>query len=238
MIHGLTHHESDFAPRPVFGALQNVNALFSDTKFDPSVQITAAELPEYFHSQYPFLAYGFRSLTGKAIVAYWLAGHSYPGNVFPTLYFELSLKNAGIEHPVLIDVVSGEIKPLAWKKGTADTLEALPLRDSILAVADDSYFDWPVLPETPSSLNILPTDSSLRLTWAVHEGNPTGIIVEREIVEHLGNRGNWERIAKLPAAATEYTDSSAPRGKHVGYRVRAFNDAGESGSSNIVRISR
>jgi hypothetical protein len=235
MIHGLTHHESDFTPRPVFGALQNVNALFSDTKFDPSIQVTAGELPAHFRAEYPFLAYGFRSLTGKAIVAYWLAGHSFPGNVFPPLYSELSLKNAGIEHPVLIDVVSGEIKPLAWKKGTSDAIEGLPLRDSVMAIADESYFDWPVLPETPSSLNVLPTGSSLRLTWAVHEGNPTGIIVEREILERLGDRGNWQRIAKLPASTTEYMDSSAPKGKHVGYRVRAFNDAGDSAYSNIVR---
>jgi len=235
ILRGLTYHETDFTPRPVFSALQNTNALFSDTKFDPSTRITNADPPEHFRYGYPFLAYGFRSHSGKAIVAYWLAGHSFPGNVFPPLYSELTLKNTGIEHPVLIDVVSGVIRPLAWKKGTTDTLEALPMRDSVMAIADESYFDWPVLPETPSSLNVVSTGGSLKLTWAAHEESK-GVIIERQVLDGHSNRGTWQRLTRLPATTTEYLDSSAPKGKSIGYRVRAFNDAGESAYSNIGRI--
>lgn len=237
ILHGLTHHETDFTARPVFGALQNANALFSDTTFDPAIEASGAAIPLYFRGDYPFLAYGFRSLSGKAIVAYWLAGHSYPGNSFPQISSDLTFKNTGIEHAVLIDVVSGEIKPLAWKKGTTDTLEALPMRDSVMAIADESYFDWPVLPETPSTLKVVPAGSSLRLTWAVHE-ETKGIIVERQTAETSANHegGSWQKLGRLPASANEYVDSSAPRGKSLGYRVRAFNDAGESAYSNIVRI--
>ena len=238
IVHGLTNHENDFMPRPVFAALQNTNALFSDTQFDPKIEVTHVEPPGRLRGDYPFLAYGFRSNSGKAIVAYWLAGQSSPGNVFPQVSSALRLKNSGIEHPVLIDVVSGEIKPLAWTKGTTDTLGAIPVRDSVMAIADQSYFDWPVLPETPSSLNVVSNGNSPRLTWAVHEESK-GIIVERQILdpsrENIGR--DWQRLVKLPATATEYTDSSAPRGKSLGYRVRAFNDAGESAYSNIVRIS-
>src|SRR5437763_16968389 len=75
IIHGLTYHETDFTPRAVFGALQNTNALFSEAKLDPSIEIAGAEVPSQFRADYPFLAYGFRALSGKAIVAYWLAGH-------------------------------------------------------------------------------------------------------------------------------------------------------------------
>ncbi len=39
IIHGITNHDTDFTPRPVFSALQNTNALFSDTKFDPSIEV-------------------------------------------------------------------------------------------------------------------------------------------------------------------------------------------------------
>ncbi len=211
---------------------------FSDTQFDPSVQVTTTDLPVHFRSDYPFLAYGFRSASGKAIVAYWLAGHSFPGNVFPSLYSELTLRNTGIEHPVLIDVVSGEIKRLAWKKATTDTLEALPMRDSVMAIADESYFDWPVLPETPSSLNVVSNGSFPKLTWAVHEESK-GIIIERQILDGSddSNRGNWQKLTRLPSTAAEYTDSSAPKGKSIGYRVRAFNNAGESAYSNIVRTN-
>lgn len=238
ILHGLTYHETDFTPRAVFSALQNTNALFSDTKLDPSIEIAGADVPSQLRSDYPFLAYGFRALTGKAIVAYWLAGQSSPGNVFPPLSSELTIKNTGIEHPALIDLVSGDIKRVAWKKGTTDTLEALPLRDSVMAIADESYFGWPVLPETPSSLNAVSMGGSLKLTWAVHEESK-GIIVERQIIDSSGSgsRGNWQKLTRLPAATTEYTDSTAPRGKFIGYRVRAFNDAGESAYSNVVRIS-
>jgi hypothetical protein len=118
IIHGITNHDTDFTPRPVFDALQNTNVLFADTKFDASIEITGAELPTLRRQTgFPFMSYGFRSRTGKAIVAYWLAAHSLPGNSFPPLYATLSLKNTGILHPVLIDVVSGKIKPLALERG-------------------------------------------------------------------------------------------------------------------------
>src|SRR4029079_16370124 len=98
--------------------------------------------------------------------------HSLPGNAFPPLYATLSLKNTGITHPVLVDVVSGEIKAVSWKQGTPDTLEALPVKDSILAITDESYFDWPVLPEAPSSLNVSAAGNTLKLTWQGQGGEP------------------------------------------------------------------
>ena len=236
IIHGLTNHDYDFTPRPVFAALQNTNALFSDTKFDASIEVSGPDLPALRrHAGFPFLGYGFRSDSGKAIVAYWLAAHSLPGNTFPPLYATLSLKNTGITHPVLIDVVSGEIRQVKWKAGTTDTLEALPVKDSILAVTDESYFDWLVLPEAPSSLNLAVTGNTAKLDWQVHGGGPTGIVVERRIEEGESAKTSWSRIAKLPATTTEYSDSSLKKGERLAYRVRAINGDGESAYSNIVR---
>ncbi len=236
VIHGITNHDTDFTPRPVFRALQNTNALFADTKFDASIEITGADLPLLRRQTgFPFMSYGFRSRNGKAIVAYWLAAHSLPGNSFPPLYATLSLKNTGILHPVLIDVVSGEIKPLAWKEGTSDMVESLPIRDSIMAVTDEDYFDWPVLPEAPSSLNVNVAGSAPKLTWQNHGGNPTGIVVERQIEDAQKGRGAWDRIVKLAASTTEYIDLSVRKGQRVAYRVRAANPDGESAYSNITR---
>jgi hypothetical protein len=236
IIHGLTNHDYDFTPRPVFAALQNTNALFSDTKFDASIEVSGPDLPALRRQAgFPFLGYGFRSDSGKAIVAYWLAAHSLPGNTFPPLYATLSLKNTGITHPVLIDVVSGEIRQVKWKAGTTDTLEALPVKDSILAVTDESYFDWPVLPEAPSSLNLAVTGNTAKLDWQVHGGGSTGIVVERRIEEGESAKTSWSRIAKLPATTTEYSDSSLKKGERFAYRVRAINGDGESAYSNIVR---
>jgi hypothetical protein len=234
IIHGLTNNNYDFTPRPVFHALQNTNALFSDTKFDPSIEISGGDVPALRRkSGFPFLSYGFRSTAGKPIVAYWLAAHSLPGNVFPTFYSTFTLKGAGIKNPVLIDVVKGDIRPLRWKEGTTDTLEALPVTDSIMAIADADYFDWPVLPDAPSSLNVTMIGTTAKLSWEVHGGDPTGIIVERR-EDPTGGRGSWQRIAQLPASGTEFIDSHATKGQSLSYRVRSINRDGESAYSNIA----
>jgi hypothetical protein len=181
------------------------------------------------------MTYGFRSVSGKAIVAYWLAAHSLPGNSFPSFYATFTLKNTGIQHPVLIDVVSGDIRPMHWKKGTMNTLEALPISDSIMAIADADYFDWPVLPEAPSSLNGALSGTGVKLSWQVHGGNPQHIIIERREDPTTGH-GHWQRIAELSSSATEYTDSALKKAQQVSYRVLASNGDGMSASSNIARI--
>jgi len=235
IIHGMLYKPTDFAPRPVFHPLENTDALFSDTRPDSSMEIATSGFSDLSAvAGAPFLAYGFRSRDGKAIVAYWLATHSWPGgDKFVPYYVTLTLKNTGIQHPVLIDVLSGKISPLQWKEGTTDTLEKAPVRDSVLAIADENYFDWSVLPEAPSSLDAAPAGGSARVTWETHGGGPNAVLVERR----LGAQGKWEQIAKLPAGATEYTDAKIPKSERVSYRVRARNEAGDSAYSNIVSLS-
>jgi hypothetical protein len=238
LIHGLTNHDYDWTPRPVFYALQNTNALFSDTKLDPSIEINGPDLPALRrHTGFPFMGYGFRNRNGNAVVAYWLAAHSLPGNTFAPLYATVSIKNTGILHPVLVDIVSGEVEPLEWKRGTSDTLDLLPIKDSIMAITDESYFDWPVLPEAPSFLEVSATRDGAKLRWQVHGGDPTGIMVERQIGDGTEARGHWDRITTQPASATEYTDSTAKNTRSLAYRVRAVNANGESAYSNIARMS-
>src|SRR5205823_1048530 len=181
----------------------------------------------------PFLAYGFRSNGGKAVVAYWLAARSMPGNVFPPLTGNLTLRNTGIEHPVLVDVVSGEISSLEWKKGTRDQIDSVPVRDSIMVIADETYFDWAVRPEAPSGLRAAVSGSSVALSWQVHGGYPARVLIERR----MGGRGGWDRVAAQAASNGTYNDSVRPDGQVVSYRVRATNDAGESAYSNVVRVT-
>src|ERR1035438_6491895 len=163
-----------------------------------------------------------------------VAAHSVAGPEFPPLVVDLKLENSGIRDPVLIDVLSGEITALAWKQGTTDTLSAVPVRDSILAIADASYFDWPVLPEAPSDLAARSASGAVELHWALHGGSPSKVTIERRV----GNTGaHWERIAT--ESGTQFNDTSAPRSAVVVcYRVRAINAAGESAYCNIARAGR
>lgn len=232
VVHGLRYLPDDFTPRPVFYALENTNALFADTRLDPSIKILHASVPALDNSSQPFLAYGFRSKAGKPIVAYWLAAHSRPGNAFQPIHADLTIPANGIRHPVLIDVVSGAIQPI-HKPESSDVFAHLPVRDSIMAIADENYFDWPVLPEAPSSLTATVAADAVQLRWQLHGGDPANAIVERR----AGDAGPWVRIQTQPAANPEYTDATAPSGV-VCYRVRAANRNGESAYSNIVRVQR
>ena len=216
----------------MFYALQNTNALFADTHFDASIKIVPADVPALHNNSQPFLAYGFRSRTGKPIVAYWLAAHSVPGGAFPPVHADLTIANTGIQHAVLIDVVSGAIEPIA-KPESSDVFPNLPVRDSVLAIADENYFDWPMLPEAPSSLTATVAGNSVRLRWQTHGGDPANAIVERRV----GDTGQWTRIATQPSASPEYADASAPAGV-LCYRVRVANPNGESAYSNVVRVRR
>jgi hypothetical protein len=232
IIHGMMYKTADFTPRPVYFAVQNLNALFSDTHRDATIGISSPDFAAISQAaSAPVLAYGFRSHNGKAIIGFWLAAHSWPHNAFVPRYVTLTLKGARIEHPLLANVYTGEVKPLEWKAGTQDTLEKVPLLDSIQAIVDESYFDWPVLPQAPSSLEASVSNGVVNLLWKVHGGDRTAVVVERR----PGSPGVWNSIAKLPASATDYTDSHPPKGAGLSYRVRAINDAGESAYSNVVR---
>jgi hypothetical protein len=106
----------------------------------------------------------------------------------------------------------------------------LPVRDSILAIADANYFDWKVLPEAPSGLTAQVAGGTVTLQWQMHNGNPSGVAIERRI----GNSSAWQRISTQPARY-EFTDTAAPRGSVLCYRVRAIDKDGESAYSNVVR---
>ena len=252
-IHGRRELPDDFTPRPVYYALQNTNALFGDTKFDPSIAIEHNDVAALRRqAKAPVFEYGFRNKNGKAIVAYWVAAHSNPvvekgKDAFPPIAITLKVKNSGIKKPVLIDVVSGDITPIEFKKGSADTLESLPLRDSVMAIADADYFDWLVLPEAPSGLTLADAPNGrLQLRWTPHDtGNQ--FIIERRV-----GRDKWTRFPKVTIPDMSIFDGAprdaAPRrfealqdkppASELCYRIRQVNGAGESAFSNIACVGR
>jgi hypothetical protein len=101
-----------------------------------------------------------------------------------------------------------------------------------MAIADESYFDWQVLPEAPSSLIARVVGNGVQLVWQTHDGAASNIVKRR-----AGDMGSWSRIAKSVGDKAAYVDDSAPAGV-VCYRVRSANLNGESPYSNIVRVRR
>ncbi len=146
-------------------------------------------------------------------------------NNFPPLYAMVSVKNTGINHPVLVDVVSGEIKPVEWKHGTTGTLE-------MARRSRTAYWPSPTRATlTGRSCQKLPVRSTspfagntAKLTWQVHGGDITGIVVERQLGDALQTRGRWGRITQLPATATEYADPNLKK-QSYGYRGISARDA-------------
>ena len=61
----------------------------------------------------------------------------------------------------------GGLSRLTCKPGTTGTLEALAFRESVMALADERYLDWPVLPQAPSSLVALQAGKLVKMTWEV-----------------------------------------------------------------------
>ncbi len=231
MLHGLKFKADDFTARPVFSALQNTNSLFSDTQPDPSIEVSVD--PPSAGADRP-VAYAFRSRSGKAIVAYWLPILSHPGNQFPVRQATLRITDSGIKDPVLVDVSSGKLSGIRWTNGEG-TLEQMPLTDTVMAIADRSFFDWPELPEAPSDLNVHERSDGMQISWRSHGGNPEFVSVERRV----GSNRAWRPLSKLDAPATSFSDTNADKTQgSISYRVRAGNHAGMSAYSNIATVRR
>lgn len=85
------------------------------------------------------------------------------------------------------------------------------------------------IPNTPSSLSASVLSSSqIKLTWSDNSDNELGFKIERK----LGTSGTWSQIATVGANVEQYTDSGLNSATIYYYRVRAYNNIGNSGYSN------
>jgi len=106
----------DFTPRPVFFALQNTNALFSDTRFDRRSKSKSGHAALRRQTGFPFLSFGFPRdrESHRGVLA--CRTQSAGGRV-STLVRGSLIEEYGYTHPVLVDVTTGEIKQVEWKSG-------------------------------------------------------------------------------------------------------------------------
>lgn len=82
-------------------------------------------------------------------------------------------------------------------------------------------------PTAPSALNATLNGSNVDLTWTDNSNNEVGFRIERKV-----GTGTYSTVTTTASDATSYTDSAAPAGATVTYRVIAVNASGDSLPSN------
>ena len=93
----------------------------------------------------------------------------------------------------------------------------------------------PQPPDPPSNLQLsnFPTwqyNFQFDLTWKDGSNNEDGFKIERR----EGMTGSWNQIATAGVNSETYSDTGLTRGTEYCYRVRAFNQSGNSSYSNIA----
>lgn len=177
--------------------------------------------PRYGHGQ--LQSYAFRDkVSRQRIYVFWLAVVAQPTDDFRPVEAELRVSDLGIRKPILIDVRTGAVTPLQWE---AHRTLRVPLKDSVMAVSDASYLNWPAVPETPWSLQANRTKKVIELRWKLYS-KPVRPEIERSV-----NYGPWRVAGEITGEKTEFRDPRALDG-HVTYRLRAFNKQGPSAWSN------
>ena len=87
----------------------------------------------------------------------------------------------------------------------------------------------PTPPAAPGSLSASAASSSaINLLWADNSSDELGFRLERK----TGFTGTYALIATLPAGQTSYADSGLQASTTYVYRVKAYNNAGQSAYSN------
>ena len=229
LLHGETSDTNAFQPREAYRAFEVTSALFGQAEIDPMADIFLDPPEPYTHGQ--LRKYAFRDReSGKRIYAMWLAVVSDPADKFVPIEVDVGLPDSGITNPVVVDVRTGQITPVAWINREKQTLR-VPLKDSVVAVTDSSYMDWPQAPAAPGELVAAISGHDIQLKWNKY-GTPAAFEVQRSL-----DWGSWEKVAVLPAIETTYVQSAVPAA-HITYRVRAVGSENSSAWSNPAWVEK
>ncbi|PAW66999.1 MAG: hypothetical protein B9S34_06660 [Opitutia bacterium Tous-C1TDCM] len=109
----------------------------------------------------------------------------------------------------------------ALRNETFKRLVAAAIRDGLA----DFFAGAPATaPAAPAGLRAAPEAAAIALAWTDLATTETGYRVERR----AGVSGSWAPLASLAANATAYRDAAVVPGTLYGYRVIAFNAAGDA----------
>ena len=227
LLHGDTSSATTFQPREGYRAFEVTSALFGQTKRDLSCEVLQDRSPgipqQYSHGE--LREYCFRDVQShKPIYAVWLAIYSAPEDRFEPVKVEVPVPDRQIQNPILIDVRTGKVTPAAWRDKDARTIE-VGVTDSVIAVADVSYLNWPEAPEAPSGLVAKQSGDQVQLDWKGN-GAVSGFEIQRSL-----DWGSWRKVAEVRPEQLHYTEPS-PAGGHITYRIRALGRTEPSAWSN------
>jgi len=222
VLHGDTGDANAFQPRPAYRAFQVTSALFGQTVVDPMAEFRFRGVPEQYNHG-ALQARAFRDVvTGRRIYAFWLAVLADPTDSFAPVEAELAIQDQALRDPVLIDVRTGEVMPLRWAaKGSL----AVPLKDSVMAVADASYLDWLEVPEAPGELRATLSSGSVTLDWKSYSG-PSRTVIQKSL-----DFGRWRAAGEVAPGESHFEESVRAKGR-VTYRVMSVGNTGASPWSN------
>jgi hypothetical protein len=223
ILEGDTQGPDAFRPREAFFAFQNLSAVFGQTVRDPGGEEALKPVKPYADGE--LRGFWFRDrVSGRRVFAYWLAIVADPKDALKPVMTEMTIEDKKITRPVLMDIRTGDIQVLSWADKTRRTVR-VPLKDSVMAVADAKFLDWSEVPLTPGGLVAERNREQIKLHWKPSAG------VSKFEVERSDDFSPWHRVGEVKAPAAAFSEQASVA-HHATYRVRATSATGVSPWSN------
>ena len=227
LLHGDNTAGNAFQPRPSYRSFEVTSALFGQTVRVPQCEVLQDRSPDipqpYSHGE--LKEYCFRdTASDKPIYAVWLAVYAAPEERFKPVEVDVPVPDRLIQNPILIDLRTGKVTAATWRDKDARTI-TVGVTDSVTAIADASYLNWPEAPEAPSGLCAKQTGGIIELNWN-GRGEVSGFEIQRSV-----DWGGWQKVSEVSSDQSRYSEH-LPAGSHITYRVRALGRTVTSAWSN------
>jgi hypothetical protein len=223
IMEGDTQGPDAFQPREAFFTFQNLSAVFGQTEVDPKGEAVLRPIKRYGSGELRHYCFRDRA-SGRRVYAYWLAIQANPNDDLQPVTTEMTIADRTIVRPILMDIRSGDIRELHWKDAAGRTVD-VPVKDSVMAVADAAFVDWREVSPAPGELVAERGGERLKLHW---KPSPGALKFE---VQRSDDYGPWRGVGELAAPAREFSETPSPA-RHATYRVRATSANGPTPWSN------
>jgi hypothetical protein len=223
IVEGDTQGPDAFRPREAYFSFQNLSAVFGQTVRDPAGEDALKPVKEYAQDKLRGFWFHDRA-SGRRVFAYWLAIPADPKDDLKPVMTEMTITDKSITRPVLMDIRTGDIHLLSWVDKARRTVK-VPLKDSVMAVADAKFLDWSEVTPTPGELVARRSGEQVQLHWKASTG------ALRFEVERSDDFESWHRVGEVAAPMAEFSEKASAAHRAT-YRVRATSAAGTSPWSN------